>query len=595
MKTSSFFICFIVFVFNTHAEDIGHECGFAYIQLKKKPLYYQKKYNDNLWGLSKTRLLLEKQRNRGQDGAGVAAIHHNSCGVVTCRLRATKPNALDTVFEQAFAQEDIMGNSHIFLGHLRYATYGGNDQSLCQPFFHSDHNPKHRLTLAGNFNLTNIKTIKQSLPLHLSLNINSDTKAVLKRLIHHFQETKIENNQDINRTLQNATHDWDGGYAFCGVLGTGETFLFRDPQGIRPGFLYENDEVIAAASERAALIGAFDCDPYDIKPLIPGAVSVIDNTGVIQHFKTKDKKPYATCSFETIYFSRQEDPIIYQKRKNLGYELAPRVLKELSDDIENTVFCYIPNTGSVAFSGMMEKIERKVIQKAFALSQMPPTIQKEPLINKNQKLRTFIHEGSQSRKNLIEHMYNTTHGIVKPHQTIVALDDSIVRGMTLQNSIIKQLIKLNPKRIIIVSSAPPVKYPDCYGVDMSRLDEFIGFRALVSLINKHGYTKLFKETEEQCAKCVKDGIHVNPIQQLYNLFSHEQLEDQIAYLVRPSDTSWNGEIKIIYQKLDAMHKALHDCPGDWYFSGNYPTTGGYEIVNKSYLQWRMGSKKRSYE
>ncbi|MFT6765774.1 MAG: amidophosphoribosyltransferase [Alteromonas naphthalenivorans] len=595
MKHSLFFIFLSLFLYSSKTEDIGHECGFSFVKLKNNSTYYQNRYNNPLWGLYKTQLLLEKQRNRGQDGAGISAIQNNSDGVVAYRLRAVKPHPLETIFEQAYDQKDIISHSHTFLGHVRYGTYGKEDVNLCQPLIHNSPTSHHRLSIAGNFNLTNIPYVKRSLRTTFFNPQASDTQTVINTLAQNLQT--VSNKKDLNfaQLIQQTTRHWDGGYAFCCVLGTGESVIFRDPHGIRPAFMYEDDEVIASASERAALIGAFNCNPEDIKEVPPGSVVHISPNNTVTFTSCPQKKKFAACAFEAIYFSRQEDPLIYQKRKQLGKALADRVLKSIETHLNDTVFCYIPNTGSVAFTGMMEKLETITMQKDFMTRKViPKPLRKEHLINKNQQIRTFIaQEGNRS--DLIEHMYNITKGIVQPHETVVALDDSIVRGATLQKSIIRQLINLNPKHIIIVSSAPPVKYPDCYGIDMSKIDDFIAFRALVSLIKKHGKEQILEQVEQECKAGIAQCLPSNPVQKLYALFSHQELEEEIAQLIYPHDTNWRGSIKVIYQTVSSMHKALEDYPGDWYFTGNYPTLGGYQTVQRSYLNSRMGSNKRSYE
>ena len=564
-----------------------------------------------------------KKRNRGQDGAGMAVMKFDMPPGESYlrRMRIAGANSIDELLEKILAkssglctQEQPIDENElkrlyeflgeIYLGHVRYGTHSTNSMRCCQPYVCKNSVASKTFALAGNFNMTNSKELcEQLVACGLMPTSESDTQVILELISYCIKQEhialaatykdmqgkaladRIAQEIDIVQVLHNASQSWDGGYVFAGMLGNGDSFVCRDPAGIRPGFFYVNDEVIAAASERSALVNVFNVDMQEIHELKPGHVLVIKKDGSYAETLFTQPLPLRRCSFERIYFSRGADPAIYQERKALGAQLAAPVLQALGDDIENAIFAYVPNSSEYAFIGLIEELNR-VTGKAVRV---------EKIVHKNQRLRTFI-ANDGNRRNLVARLYTATKGIVSPEDTLVIIDDSIVRGTTLRESIIKELSMLNPKRIIFLSSAPPVLYPDCYGIDMSQIGRFIAFQAAIALLKEKGQESLIEEIKNNCLtqKSMACEQMVNWLQKLYASCSLEELCAKIAQLARPADLAWQGDIQIIYQTIQGLHAAMPDYSGDWYFTGDYPTSGGFKVLNNSFLQWCSGCDKRAY-
>lgn len=627
-------------------EQFAHECGIALVRLRKPIPYYAEQYKDPSWGLKKLLTLLEKQRHRGQDGAGIAAVKFDMPAgqEYSHRLRFAAKNALDRVFEEATL--DVSGLSKIenlvdwrknsnylgevMLGHVRYATHSGLDLKFCQPFERSHSIAARNIIFAGNFNMTNPADILYKLQdWGLSPISESDTQIVLESFTYQLdneyqamlQDTKaagraameeLSLNLDLLKVLGNAARHWDGGYVFCGMLGSGDSFCCRDPAGIRPGFYYMNNDVFAVASERVALMDTFDSPAKDILEIKPGHAIIIKHDGKIIEGRFVDPLPERQCTFERIYFSKSNDQQIYQERKALGRSLAQQVYNEIHGDLENTVFSYIPNSSLPAFQGLVDEIAsisgkntfRMLEQNienhnAFKLEQferlMQTGVRSEALIAKNQKMRTFI-SSDQERFDLGVRLYEVTQGIVKPEDTLVVVDDSLVRGTTFRDLLMKKLTNLNPKKIVLVISAPPVMYPDCYGIDMSQIGNFVAFQAAVEILKDKKQSSILNEVRAlaiQQNKLPVDKLQ-NVVKKIYADTSHEELSNKIAQLVTPSQMEWKGDFKIIFQTIDGLHNAMPNFTGDWYFSGDYPTSGGYKVLNTAYLNWFNGLAARAY-
>jgi amidophosphoribosyltransferase len=622
-------------------KEIGHECGIAMVRLRKPIDYYVKNHHDAAWGIKKLLILLERQKNRGQDGTGIAVLKFNTPPdqEYLQHFRSASENSLDDIIGQVMRDLDEIEKKGIsceldfkkhspfigeaYLGHLRYATYSGQQVEFAQPFLRSHPVPCCSLALAGNFNMTNTAALFAQLNSYgVVSSCESDTQAILDLIAYHLDSdyalldrflvacSKIGHlscshklDVDIVQILKNSIAEWDGGYVFCGLLGHGDAFVCRDPAGIRPCFYYIDDEVVAVASERAALMEAFTSGHEAIAQLKPGHVLVISKNGEV--FENTICPPVAEkqCSFERIYFSKATDPEIYLGRKALGKNLAKRVFKAVNGDLDQTIFTYVPNTSIVAFRGMVDEIGRLACQAALekADSQEPapcaklaPAVQPrvEYLITKHQKLRTFI-SSKKIRKQLAAQSYEMTYGIVSPEDTLVVIDDSIVRGTTFRDSLLPRLFKLKPKKIILVSSAPPVLYPDCYGIDMSQLTEFIAFNAAVALLKENGMDGVLEEVRQTCLqqKELPPSQIVNAVKKIYAPWSLDELSNRIAKLIAPDATI---PIQVIYQSLDGLHQALPGYTGDWYFSGDYPTPGGFKVLNNSYLKWCQLDDSRSY-
>ena len=629
------------------SEQIKHECGLALIRLLKPLDYYHKKYGTALYGLNKLQLLLQKQRNRGQDGAGVATIKFDMGpgNRYISRKRSNSPQYLKDCFEGIFSHfKDVpkermndpqwlktnkpyMGE--LLLGHLRYGTHGANTIETVHPFLRSNNYITRNLILAGNFNLTNVDELFQELIDYGQYpKEKSDTVTVLEKIGHFLDDevqrlfswfkpegytnqeinTLIAEHLDIQRLLQRASRKFDGGYIMAGMIGHGDAFVMRDPSGIRPAFYYNDEEIVVVASERPAIQTCIDVRHTEINELQRGHALIIKKNGKVTEELCKDQSERKACSFERIYFSRGTDRDIYLERKKLGELLTESVLKEVNYDIEHTVFSFIPNTAEVSFYGMMDEIHKLTDdirkQKIKELGGKPtpeqldeiftlrPRIEK--LAVKDAKMRTFIAD-DVVRGEMVAHVYDVTYGIVENNvDTIVVIDDSIVRGTTLRDSILTNLSRLKPKKIIVVSSAPQIRYPDCYGIDMSKMKEFVAFKALVALLKETGQEKKLEEVYHLCKEEEKKPVWEikNQVKQLYDLFKYEQVSEKIAEIVTPEGTF--PEIKVIYQTIEDLHKACPNNTGDWYFSGNYPTIGGTRVVNRAFINYMEGKDERAY-
>ena len=631
------------------SDQIKHECGLAMIRLLKPLDYYYKKYGTALYGLNKMNLLLQKQRNRGQDGAGLVTIKLDSTPGTRyiSRRRSNSPQYLKDLFEGVFShfsditkeqlndpvwlKENKPYTGELLLGHLRYGTHGANTIETVHPFLRQNNWITRNLVLAGNFNLTNVDELfAELLSFGQYPKEKSDTVTVLEK-IGHFLDDEVQRlfnwfkpegytNQEINgliaehldvqRLLQRASRKFDGGYVMAGLIGHGDAFVLRDPAGIRPAFYYYDDEIVVLASERPAIQTSLNIRYFQVKELKPGHALIIKKNGTVTEELCKEPTLQTPCSFERIYFSRGTDRDIYLERKKLGELLADKILKAVHYDFENTLFSFIPNTAEVAFYGMVKGLEAKLNEiknkQILALSQkgeltdealakiLSQSIRAEKLAVKDEKLRTFIADDA-SRGEMVSHVYDVTYGIVQNEvDTLVLIDDSIVRGTTLRDSIIYTLSTLRPKKIIIVSSAPQIRYPDCYGIDMSKMKEFVAFRALVELLDQDGKMHLMSEVYDRCIEQEKLPIEQmeNQVKFLYDQYTEEQISAKISELVTPANIS--PEVQVIYQSIEDLHKACPNNTGDWYFSGNYPTPGGMRVVNRAYVNYMKNNDERAY-
>ena len=637
------------------SDFLSHECGIAVVRLLKPLSYYQEKYGNPLWGFTKLFLLMEKQHNRGKDGAGVACVKLDvpEGEPFMFRERNVKHDSLDRIFRSLLAQYEekvSTGEIHpefpdtvkkhfdfggeLFLGHLRYGTSGGYNISACHPFFRRSPWPTRNLALCGNFNLTNTSELNQSLiAMGQHPIFATDTQAILEKIGFYLDEEhediyrflrkrdlegaeiskRISEDLDIARVLTRASVKWDGGYVLAGLIGNGDSFVARDPSGIRPCYYFQNDEVISFASERAPLMTTFDLSVDQIKELPPGNVVVIKKRGEVKISRFTEALPKTSCSFERIYFSRGNDVDIYKERKALGGNLANQAIKAIGHDWGNTVFSFIPNTAEVAYYGLMSTLRerrrdevKESILKASQSGKLTEALlddlilrnwpRGEKVVSKDIKLRTFI--GKENMRNQLgSHVYDITYGAVQPKDNLVCVDDSIVRGTTLRRSILRILSRLNPKKIVILSTAPQIRYPDCYGIDMSELGKFVAFEADVALLKESGRENVLEEVYQLCRTEVEKPIGaklVNQVSKIYESFTADQISAKIVQLVRPSGIEWKGDIEIIFQTIDNLHAAVPNHTGDWYFTGNYPTPGGYRVVNQAYLKYFEKSSGRSY-
>lgn len=631
------------------SELIKHECGIALVRLRKPLEFYLEKYGTAMYGLNKLYLMMQKQHNRGQDGAGIATINLDVPPGTRyiSRKRSNKPQAIRDLFEQVYKRVATTGagNMHnpdflrqhvpytgeVLMGHLRYGTHGDNSIERCHPFLRQNNWRTRSLVLAGNFNLTNVDELfKLLVQLGQHPKEMSDTVTVMEKIGHFLEQEvqflfdyfkyqgysnyeispKIEERLDLQRILRRASIDFDGGYVMAGMIGHGDAFVMRDPNGIRPAFHYQDDEVVVVASERPAIQTAFNV-PYEaVQEIRPAHALIIKKDGRVMEKPFAEERERRSCSFERIYFSRGGDKEIYTERKNLGKFLVNRILKAIDYDFENTVFSFVPNTAETSFYGMMQGLEsylseyktkklskwlkkgKQKDKKIKRLMAMHPRVEKIAI--KDAKLRTFITEDS-SRSELVSHVYDVTYGIVRNHKdTLVLIDDSIVRGTTLRQSILRIVSRLKPKKIIVVSSAPQIRYPDCYGIDMSKMGDFVAFRALIELIKEQGKEDLLQEVYEQCKQ--QDSVPryelPNYVKRLYDQFSDRQLEKKISEIITPNDIK--PEVEILFQSIDKLHQACPDHNGDWYFSGNYPTPGGNRVVNKAFINFMEGNNERAY-
>lgn len=628
------------------SDDIHEECGIVLIRLLKPFSYYQKKYGSAYYGVHKLYLLMEKQHNRGQDGAGIADVKLNAApgSQYMHRIRSTASTALEEIFgkvqkhmDEAMAERKETSTdpeelskyvpflSEVLLGHLRYGTYGKNNFEFCHPFERHNNWRTKNLMIAGNFNLTNVDDLfEKLLELGQHPKEKTDTITILEKIGHFLdkenekqfkkykQEGKkneeiselIAENLNIKDVLHNASKRFDGGYAIAGLLGHGDSFVLRDPNGIRPAFYYQDDEIVVVTSERPAIQTAFNVPAEKVKELQPGHALIIKRNKQVSEVMVNQPKEKLSCSFERIYFSRGNDTDIYKERKMLGKLLAPAVLKSINYDLENTVFSFIPNTAEVAFLGMMEEVEAyldRVKEKELEsgdkaklkkLLSIHPRVEKIAL--KDTKLRTFI-TNDINRADKAAHVYDTTYGVIrKGVDNLVVLDDSIVRGTTLKQSILRILDRLGPKRIIVVSSAPQIRYPDCYGIDMAKMGDLIAFEAAVSLLKDSFKDNLLEDVYERAKaqnELPLEDIQ-NVVKEIYATFTPEQVSAKITELLRPKDI--NADIEIIYQTVEGLHKAIPNHKGDWYFTGNYPTPGGNKVANRSFINFMEGKNVRAY-
>ncbi|MEO0732845.1 MAG: amidophosphoribosyltransferase [Bacteroidota bacterium] len=628
------------------SDVIHHECGLAMIRLRKPLNYYQEKYGTPLHGLKCLQLLMRKMRNRGQDGAGMATIKldHPPGKKFISRKRSKATNYLDDLWKGVYkrfnelSEEQLADGEYLkmnlpytgelMMGHLRYGTHGNNDIETCHPFLRQSNWKTRCLIVAGNFNLTNVDEMFQELvELGQYPKEKSDTVTVLEK-IGHFLDDEVQrihqwhkpdghsnvaitdiiaDELDVQRLLKRASKKFDGGYVMGGMIGHGDAFVMRDPAGIRPAFYFANEEFVAVASERPALQTVFDVPFGDIHEVEPGHALIIKKSGAVSMESFTKKLPRAACSFERIYFSRGTDRDIYLERKELGRRLAKAVVEAVDYDFDNTVFSYIPNTAETAYQGLVEGLEKELTEwkkKAIKKKQkkgknglskiMATKVRNEKIVVKDGKTRTFIAD-TTSRDDMVSHVYDVTYGIVRNGvDTLVLLDDSIVRGTTMRDSIIKIVSRLKPKRIIIVSSAPQIRYPDCYGIDMSRMGEFVAFKAMEALLQENGKEKLLKKVYKKAlAELGKPKEEQrNVVQELYQQFPYEKVSDKIAEIITPKGTK--PQIDVIYQTIEDLRKSCPNNNGDWYFSGNYPTPGGVRVVNQAFAYYMEGVDKRAY-
>ncbi|MDB2627811.1 amidophosphoribosyltransferase [Schleiferiaceae bacterium] len=630
------------------SDPIKHECGIAFVRLRKPLEYYVEKYGTAFYGLNKMYLLMEKQRNRGQDGAGLANIKLNMApgARYISRYRSVDTNSIGDIFGKVqkriaegiagdasrlsdvpWLKENLPFTGEVFLGHLRYGTYGGNTIEACHPFLRQNNWPTRNLIVAGNFNMTNVDELFNELvELGQHPKEKADTVTIMEKIGHFLDEAndelyyelkaegyskkeataEIANRLDLADILRRASKKWDGGYAMAGMTGHGDSFVLRDPAGIRPAYYYYDDEIIVVASERPVIQTALNLKSEEITELPPGNALIVKHHGEVSIDEIKTPTEFKACSFERIYFSRGNDKDIYNERIELGRRLIPRIVELVDDEVEDTVFSFIPNTAEVSFYGMVKgmedhfnsmKYERITALDKPSNEQLKEILDLRPRVEKvawkDVKLRTFITEDS-SRDELVSHVYDITHGSVKPTDHLVAIDDSIVRGTTLKQSILRIFDRLSPKHIVIASSAPQIRYPDCYGIDMARMGDFVAFRAAIALLKERGLEGLIQEVYEKC----KAQIHLaddevqNFVKEIYQPFEAQEISDKIAELLTPPEV--NAKVSVLYQTIEDLHLSCPNHPGDWYFTGNYPTPGGNRVVNKSFMYYVEGRTERAY-
>ncbi|MFN5167993.1 MAG: amidophosphoribosyltransferase [Cyclobacteriaceae bacterium] len=626
------------------SDQILHECGIALIRLRKPLAYYLEKYGPT-YAMTKMYILMEKQHNRGQDGAGIANIkididpgyryisRYRSIKAqpvahlfkkIAKKYKKAQKEGKDKVRDEQWLKEHVAFTGELWLGHLRYGTHGKNSIENVHPFLRQNNWRSRNLVMAGNFNMTNVEdlfNILVDLGQHPKEKV--DTVTVMEKIGHFLDEEVqglfekykdqysnqevseiIENEIDLSRVLRRACKDFDGGYTMAGLIGSGSSFVVRDPAGIRPAYYYADEEVVVVASEKPAIKTAFNIDYNQINEIEPGNALIVNKNGDFAQHTIVPSLEKKSCSFERVYFSRGTDPQIYQERKRLGRLLVPQVLKAINFDLKNTVFSYIPNTAETAFMGMMEEIENYLIrkQKDVIVDGKPsvdswddllsfrPRIEK--IVIKDVKMRTFITD-DEHRDEMVAHVYDTTYEVVnKGKDTLVVIDDSIVRGTTLEKSILRMLNRLQPKKIVVVSSAPQIRFPDCYGIDMSRLGDFVAFRAVIQLLKEQGKDYLLGEVYEQCLQAKLNREPVNYVKRLFEQFTDEEIAGKIADIVRPSEMT--AELEVVFQTVQNLHKAIPDHSGDWYFTGNYPTRGGALVANQAYLNYMDGKLVRAY-
>ena len=631
------------------SDAIKHECGIALLRLKKPLEFYKEKYGSAFYGVQKMYLLMEKQHNRGQDGAGLASIKLdvNPGERYISRIRSNDPQPIKDIFAQindrisreleanpeyqnnvALQKQNIPYVGEVFLGHVRYGTFGKNSIESVHPFLRQNNWMHRNLIVAGNFNMTNVKELFQNLiDLGQHPKQMADTVTVMEKIghflddevTHLYKECKNEGYSkqeaspvigerlNIQRILERASRNWDGGYAMAGLFGHGDSFVMRDPAGIRPAFFYEDDEIVVVASERPVIQTVFNVPFEKVQELNPGSAIIIKKNGNVSIEEVRTPLIKKACSFERIYFSRGSDAEIYRERKELGKLIFPSVLEAIDNDTDNTVFSYIPNTAETSFYGMSEAAQdflnqrkaRTIIEQKDTLTEetlkelLSVKIRTEKIAIKDAKLRTFITEDS-SRDDLVAHVYDVTYGVVKPTDNLVIIDDSIVRGTTLKQSIIKMMDRLSPKKIVVVSSAPQIRYPDCYGIDMAKLEGLVAFRAALELLKErklyHVVEEVYKKSKAQ--EDFVDADVVNYVKEIYAPFTDQEISDKIAEMLTPEGTK--AEVKIIYQTVADLHIACPKNLGDWYFTGDYPTDGGNRVVNRAFMNFYEGKDARAY-
>ncbi|MDQ6608299.1 MAG: amidophosphoribosyltransferase [Bacteroidota bacterium] len=614
------------------SDAIKHECGLAFVRLRKPFAHYQQKYGSVLWGLNKLYLLMEKQHNRGQDGAGVAAVKLavEPGYPFLSRIRSSENQPIADIFKQLGEEVNELQKfnpeithypglmkghlsflGELLLGHLRYGTQGKNQVEFCHPFIKRHTIPARNLALAGNFNLVNTDELFELVNVTTGPFQKQSDLAAMMEVIHHFLVKEDEQNpQQLNiiSVLKKALPLFDGGFHVGGMTGNGIGFVFRDAHGIRPSYYYIDEDVVVAASERAAIRTTFNVGENEVKELMPGQALIVSEDGEVQIEQVLELKERKACSFERIYFSRGSDEKIYRERSSLGYNLSKQVLDAISYDLKNTIFSFIPNTAEVAFYGLIKgcedylnkiKLERilswgNAVDPDKLEEMIKRRVRMEKIAIKDVKMRTFITE-DVNRNEMVQHVYDITYGTVRRDvDTLVVIDDSIVRGTTLKESIIRMLSRLGPKRIIIVSSAPQIRYPDCYGIDMSKLGDFIAFNAAVSLLKERGKEALLQELHQQCKLLHQTNqLHsVNVVKQIYKSFTNDEITRKISEIITPPDLSI--PVEVIYQTIESLHEACPNNLGDWYFTGNYPTPGGNRVVNVAFMNYMEGKNTRGY-
>ncbi len=637
------------------SDFIKHECGIALLRLKKPLAYYHDMYGSALYGFQKLFLLMEKQHNRGQDGIGIGCVKLNmELGEpYMFRERSAARDSLTVVFQELMEKyanvcskrginPDDPGNvsryfdfgGEVLLGHLRYGTSGEFEEGSCHPFLRRSNWETRSLMLLGNFNMANAPELNRALVERGQHPVfGTDTQTILEEIgffldqahqkIYQYSKKKkmsgseipgmISDRLHMPRLLRKAAKVWDGGYAIAGTVGNGDCFVMRDPNGIRPAFYFENDEFVGFASERVPLMTVFGLEKDAISEVPPGHVVAIKNTGELSVEQFAEEREHTPCSFERIYFSRGNDPDIYRERKELGRLLAPEILKSIDFNLKDTVFSFIPNTAEVAYHGMMgglREYRRQKVKEAIVHAMSNGGLNDEEIddlvvhnwprgekiAHKDIKMRTFISQ-EKGRKQLVSHVYDISYGVVEPGQSLVVIDDSIVRGTTLRESILKILARTNPEKIVVVSSCPQIRYPDCYGIDMSELGKFIAFQAAIDLLKNTGRTSRIGVVYDQCKLEIEkpDGEAVNAVCDIYEPFTAQEISDQIARLIYPQETKWRGEVKVIYQDIENLHVALGKHCGDWYFTGNYPTPAGIAVANRAFIQYCDGIEGRPYD
>jgi amidophosphoribosyltransferase len=638
------------------SDFIKHECGVAVVRLRKPLAYYKDRYQNALWGFNKLFLLMEKQHNRGHDGVGIGSAKLNMPigQPYIFRRRDAEKDSLANLFRGEMKRYNKMirkgqldpqdpeeikrkfdFGGEVLMGHLRYGTSGEFNSGSCHPYLRRSNWPTRTLMVMGNFNMTNTRELNDKLidrgqhPV-----FGTDTQTVLEEIGFHLDEEhtdiyrhlrdqgvpgsemreRIAKEIDMVKIVGEAAQAWDGGYTISGVVGNGDMFVLRDPHGIRPCYMLVTDEVVAFASERVPLMTVFEADQDQVKEVPPGTVVTVKADGTMHSGRfAEESTPYLPCSFERIYFSRGNDPSIYQERKAMGAALVPQIVESIDNDFKNAVFTFVPNTAETAYYGFMDGLRlhrRQEVRKDILAASKSGNLTEdlldelimrnwprgEKVTHKDIKLRTFISQ-EKGRAQLISHVYDISYGVVKPDDALVIIDDSIVRGATLKQSILKILSRTNPRKIVVCSTAPQIRYPDCYGIDMSELGKFIAFQAAVSLTKKAGDQRTLDLIEVDCrAELDKPLVEQkNAVQQLYDQFTAEEISEEISRMVYPEGLEWSGKVEVVFQTIENLHDSIEGPAGDWYFTGNYPTPGGYGIVNRAYVNWHNGVSGRSYD